>query len=314
MTKTSYFCILFWQNALLFFKRRNSMQPSGNTIVVTGATGLQGSNVVKQLVTAGWTVKALTRNPNSSKAQHVRDMGAELLQGDMSNQVELVKLFRHAYGVYSLQNPYLNSTEDEIRLGMNVNNAAAYCEVEHLVYASAGIGEFTGVPSWDSKVNVEAHLHALKIPCTILRPMALMELMTDPKFFPPIAVWHVMPAVMGEGKQIPWISAYDMAMMTERVFSNTELIGKEINVAGDLKSIAECREIYRNVMGTRPKHYPLPAWLFKQFGLVGKDLTAMWRWLGANTLGINTDSTRQLLPEVMNVETWMRWKNEVGEN
>ena len=42
-----------------------------------------------------------------------------------------------------------------------------------------------------------AHLRALELPVTILRPMAFMELMAERKFFPPASTWHLMPKLMG---------------------------------------------------------------------------------------------------------------------
>jgi uncharacterized protein YbjT (DUF2867 family) len=53
------------------------------TIVVTGATGLQGGAVTRRLLTNGWRVRALTRNTKSEKARALSDLGAEVVQGDM---------------------------------------------------------------------------------------------------------------------------------------------------------------------------------------------------------------------------------------
>ena len=45
------------------------------------------------------------------------------------------------------------------------------------------------MPSWEFKLAVEAHMHELGLPLTVLRPMAFMELMTDKEFFPPVSAW-----------------------------------------------------------------------------------------------------------------------------
>ena len=45
-------------------------------IVVVGATGRQGREVVRQLVRDGWRVKGMTRKPESKKAAVVRVLGA----------------------------------------------------------------------------------------------------------------------------------------------------------------------------------------------------------------------------------------------
>ena len=55
----------------------------GKTIVVVGATGRQGREVVWHLVRDSWRVKGLTREPESKKAAAVRALGAELIQADL---------------------------------------------------------------------------------------------------------------------------------------------------------------------------------------------------------------------------------------
>jgi hypothetical protein len=48
-------------------------------------------------------------------------------------------------------------------------------------------------------------MKALALPLTILRPMAFMELMTYKKFFPAMAVWGVMPKLMGQSRPLGWL-------------------------------------------------------------------------------------------------------------
>src|SRR5688500_4469423 len=58
-----------------------SMGDANNrTIVVTGATGLQGGAVTRHLLRDGWHVRALTRNPRSEKARAIAAIGADVVQ------------------------------------------------------------------------------------------------------------------------------------------------------------------------------------------------------------------------------------------
>jgi len=85
-----------------------------------------------------------------------------------------------------VQNHHLSGYEGEVRQGKQVAEVAKRAGVAQVVYSAAGIGvEGTGVGSWETKVAVAAHLRALELAVTILRPMAFMELMTERKFFPP---------------------------------------------------------------------------------------------------------------------------------
>ncbi len=115
-------------------------------IVVTGATGLQGGTVARHLLAEGWHVRALTRNAASKQALALVDAGAEVVQGDMGDIASLRAVFVGAYGVYSLQNPFISGPEAEVRQGKNVAEVAKESGVQHLVYGSAGIGrKGTGV-------------------------------------------------------------------------------------------------------------------------------------------------------------------------
>jgi uncharacterized protein YbjT (DUF2867 family) len=76
------------------------MNQNERTIVVTGATGLQGGAVTRHLLSGGWHVWALTRNRESEKAQALAALGAEVVQGDMAEPLSLAPIFDGAYGVF----------------------------------------------------------------------------------------------------------------------------------------------------------------------------------------------------------------------
>jgi uncharacterized protein YbjT (DUF2867 family) len=276
-------------------------------IVVTGATGLQGGAVTRHLLQDGWRVRALTRDAVSKSAQTLVALGAEVVQGNMDDPASLRPIVAGAYGVYSVQNPFIGGPEAEVRQGKHVAEVAKDSGVQHLVYGSAGTGrQGTGVPSWETKLRVESHMKALALPLTILRPMAFMELMTHKKFFPAMAVWRVMPKLMGESRPLGWLCVDDLAAIAARAFAEPQrFIGKELTLASDVQSLSECRALYREVMGTRPPQVPIPSWLFERFGFVGRDLTTMWRWLRTGAIDLDTAPTRTILPAARTVHAWL---------
>lgn len=276
-------------------------------IVVTGATGLQGGAVTRHLFKDGWHVRALTRNAASKQAQALAASGVEVVQGDMGQAASLRPVFAGAYGVYSVQNTFIGGPEAEVRQGKTIAEVAKDSGVQHLVYGSAGIGmKGTGIPSWETKLLIEEHMKALSLPLTILRPMAFMELMTDKKFFPAVAMWHVMPRLMGDSRRLPWISVNDLGAIAAQAFGALhQFVGKDLTLASDCTSLAECRSLYREVMGRNPPQFPMPIWLFQRFGLVGRDLTTMWRWLRTGDIDLDTAPTRAILPEALTVRTWL---------
>lgn len=278
------------------------------TIVVLGATGRQGGAVLRHLLDAGWQVRAVTRNPQSRRARALAALGATVVQGNMDDPTSLRPIVDGAYGVYSVQTPYPRGSEAEIRQGKHVAEAAIAAGVQHLVYGSAGLGTHaTPIPSWESKRYIEEYMHALGLPITILRPTAFMELMTDKTFFPAVAAWHVMPALMGSARRIPWLCTDDLGAVAAKVFAHPEhYIGKDLKLASDIQSIDECRMIYRRVMGKNPPRFPLPVWLFARFGFVGRDLSTMWRWLRTASIEIDPAATHAIHPGALSVEKWLR--------
>ena len=220
----------------------------------------------------------------------------------MLHNRELVHAFRDAYGV---QNFMPGGTEAEITQGTNVADAAKIAGVQHVVYGSAGPpASDTGIASWNSKLIVQAHIRALGLPLTVLRPTAFMELMTDKDFFPPVSTWSLMPKLMGRDRPLGWICTDDLGAIAARAFAEPDrFVDAELGLAADVQSIAQCRHIWHDVHGRPPGRFPMPVWMFKRF--VGSDLLTMWRWLRTTHVDFDPTLTRELLPTALTVRQWL---------
>ena len=95
-------------------------------IAVMGATGNQGSGVVKELLARGkFGVRVITRNPNSQKAQALKKQGCEVVQGDLTKPESLRPAFSGAYGAFVVTNFWDPGTgESETAQGTFAVNAA----------------------------------------------------------------------------------------------------------------------------------------------------------------------------------------------
>jgi uncharacterized protein YbjT (DUF2867 family) len=275
-------------------------------IVVIGATGRQGGEVARSLLRDGWQVRGITGKPESKKAAALRELGAEVMKADLGDRTSLEAVFENAYGVYAVQIPVSGKIEVEIGQGRNVAEAAKKTVVQHVVYGSAGVGpQKTGIEQWDAKIEITRIMNALSLPLTTLRPMAFMELMTDPTYYPQSSTWYVWPKLSGSDRQIGWISVKDVGAIAAKAFANPEkYIGRDISLAVDVKSLAEAREIYKEVTGKFPSRFPMPIFLFEK--IVGKDLANMWRWLRTNPVDLDTSQTLAIHPEAMTVRTFLQ--------
>jgi uncharacterized protein YbjT (DUF2867 family) len=72
-------------------------------IAVVGATGQQGSGLVKAILadaSGGFAARAITRDPDSDKAKALARLGAEVVAGDVDDEESLKKAFAGAHGAY----------------------------------------------------------------------------------------------------------------------------------------------------------------------------------------------------------------------
>lgn len=277
-----------------------------HVILVAGATGRQGGAAARHLIKSGWKVRALTRNPDSKKAQALEKAGAELVKGNLDQPETLRQALQSVYGVFSVQNPWISGLKKETEQGIRIAELAAEAGVKHFVYSSAGPGTAdTGVPHFNSKLPVEAKVQEIGIPYTILRPAGFMELMSDKDFVPPLVAWNVTGKMLGDEFPVSWIACDDIGAITAKVFDNPEGFGnREIPIAGDIRSIGECKRIYKSLFGKSPFSIPAPVWLFK---LMQKDLYLMYEWMkGEEYTHEVLAETQQIHPDVMDVEVWMR--------
>jgi uncharacterized protein YbjT (DUF2867 family) len=279
-------------------------------IAVCGTTGRQGGAVTRSLLREGWGVRALTRQPESPKARAMAELGAEVVRADMEDVESLLRAFDGAYGVFSVQNGLVSGFDRELIQGRNVADAASRVGVDHFVYGSAGTGERgTGISSWEVKLDVEDHINALGLPYTSLRPEAFMELMSDKGYYPAVGTWRIWPRISGEDSPIAWLAVEDVGVIAASVFARPEsYLSKSLVLVADVKSLAECRETYREIMGESPRTFPLPVWLFDRF--TRGDVTDIWRWVKTGEVVVDTAPTRAIHPAALTVREWMmRWRD-----
>ena len=276
----------------------------GKLFVVSGATGRQGSAVVRHLLKGGAAVRALTRSPQSEKARRLKVPGAEVVTGDIDKPATLQKLFDGAAGVYSVQNPYTSSFAAEVQQAKHLADAAKAAGVAHFVQASAGFGTKTGILSWDSKLQIQEYIRSIGLPLTVVRPTAFMELITDSAFYPGVSTFYLMPKLMGPDTKMAWIALDDLGAIVARVFAEPDrFIGQDLKLAADLQSIRQLAEIYQEVFGKKPTRIPMPEFMFRMF--MGNDLLRMWKYLRTAKLDVKPEETYAILPQAQTVRQWL---------
>ncbi|MET7509541.1 NmrA/HSCARG family protein [Streptomyces albidoflavus] len=228
-------------------------------VLVLGATGNQGGATARELLSRGWTVHALVRDPDKPEAQKLKDEGAVLVRGDMDDTESLTRAMTGVYGVYSVQ-PLGWDPEGlaaEVRQGKAVADAAKASGIAHLVYSSVGGAERdTGIDHFETKAEIEQHIATLGIPTTVLRPVFFMNNLLG---YADAEGERVMELPVKPDKPIQLIASDDIGHFAADAFDNPEeFIGKQIELAGDEITFTDVAAVYERVTGTPSRLDPQP--------------------------------------------------------
>jgi uncharacterized protein YbjT (DUF2867 family) len=143
-------------------------------ILVVGGTGFVGSHLIQRLRKDGVPVRAVVRSPR--KAQALKDLGVEVVPGDIADKASLeaaaagVARIIHLVGIIQ-EAPGVTFRGVHVEGTRNLIEAAKKAGVRHFFYQSA-LGTRPGAKSEYHKTKWEAEelVRASGIPFTILRP------------------------------------------------------------------------------------------------------------------------------------------------
>ncbi|KAH9848925.1 NAD-P-binding protein [Lenzites betulinus] len=111
-------------------------------IAVCGATGNQGGSVARLFLQHPnlYQVRALTRDPQSSPAQRLAELGAEVVRADLTVPSDLSEALRGCWGVFGVTNFYDSKIKDdpgsEEQQGRNLVDAALANGVQCFVWST----------------------------------------------------------------------------------------------------------------------------------------------------------------------------------
>lgn len=244
-------------------------------VLVSGATGQQGGALARELLGAGFSVRAMTRKPDGDAAQALAALGAEVVEADLSNADSVAAALNGVWGAFSVQNTWEAGVEEEERQGKQFAELAKKAGVQHLVYSSVGSADrSTGVPHFDNKARVEQTIEGLGFPSyVIIRPVFFMENMKT--FFAPDENGNIYVA-LNPSTKLQMVAVQDIGKYGLAAFKKAaELNGQAIDFAGDELTIPEAAAIISEVSGNKVQHVQAN---IEDVRAYSEDMALMFEW------------------------------------
>src|SRR4051812_46388545 len=307
-------------------------------IAVIGATGAQGGGLVRAILadkSGEFAARAITRNPNSDKAQALRAAGAEVVAADADKPETLQKAFTGAYGVFALTNFWEHfSPERELTQARNQAEAAKATGVQHVIWSTLEdtrkwvplsdnrmptlMGKYK-VPHFDAKGEADQIFRDLGVPTTLLLTAYywdnLIYFGAGPQRGPDGVLAITFPM---DDKKLPGIAVEDIGKSAFAIFKRgREFINKTVGIAGEHLTGEEMARKLTRALGQEVRYNNVPPEVYRSFGFPGADdLGNMFQfkrdfndyYCGAR----NLQFSRSLNPELQTFQEWLAvHKNEI---
>ncbi|MBU1100910.1 MAG: NmrA/HSCARG family protein [Bacteroidetes bacterium] len=300
-------------------------------IAIVGATGAQGGGLARAILNDGnseFSVRAITRNPESENAKTLLQMGAEVVKADIDNVESITEAFKGAYGAYCVTNFWEHfSPEKEVRQVKNMALAAKAAELHHVIWstledtriwvplssnAMPTLMNNYKVPHFDAKGESNKFFAEQGVPTT--------NLLTS--FYWENLIYFQMGPQKGEegkynfnlpmgDKKLPGISVEDIGKCAYGVFkAGGEYIGKTIGITGEHLTGLEMAAKQSSILNKDIKYNHIPFDVYRSFDFPGAaDLGNMFQFKHDYEdyfCGIrDIDLSKKLNPELLDFNSWL---------
>lgn len=288
---------------------------SRRTVLVTGATGLQGGSVARHLLRSGkYNVRCLTRNTKSEKVRALLQAGGEAIAGDLGDRASLKAAMAGCDVVFGVTN-FWEHFERERQHGANLVDAVAEAKVPRFVFSTLpSANKITGgkiaVPHLDIKAEIEQYarqrgLNAVYVNVAFYYEnfinFQMLQRQPDgtlafgfPQGDTPLAALSVED--LG-GVVVPLLERFD------------EVAGKVVGVVGEDAPCSHYAEVMTRVLGRKAAYQYIPRDVYAKFAFPGaEELADMFEF---NRLHIpnrkaDLEQCRKLYPAMQDFETWLK--------
>ena len=220
-----------------------------NTILVTGATGNVGSQVVQQLIAAGITPRIAIRSVN--KADALKQAGAEPVEMDLDKPETVQPAFEGVDKVF-LVSPFVPNM---VELAAILVEAAKKANLKQIVRLSALAQPGITLSKWHGEV--EKMIEDSGIPFTFLQPNGFMQNFVN-SMADTIKTQNAFYMPIGDG-QVSLVDTRDIAAVAVAALTNSGHEGKGYVITGtEALSNQQAASILSQVLGRTINYVDVP--------------------------------------------------------
>ncbi|RDX42240.1 NAD-P-binding protein [Lentinus brumalis] len=256
--------------------------PSTKLILIIGGTGAQGLPVVDALLKPSddgspspYSVRVLTRDTTSARAQELARKGVELVKGSVDDFSSVLAALEGAYGAFVNTDSFTLGEEKEIFISMRIFELAKQIgTLQHYVYSgldySYKLGGYS--PAYrcvhhDGKARVCDWMRAQpsvvsddNMSWSILTTMVYMEMLTIPMMGPlnkRTDGTYVFATPMGNG-HVPFVTLADIGFFARYIFDRRkDTSARELKIASDWVDWPTLVSTFTKVTGKPAVYVPL---------------------------------------------------------
>ncbi|MEJ8802712.1 NmrA/HSCARG family protein [Pontibacter sp. H249] len=301
-------------------------------ITIFGATGAQGGGVAHAILkdpSSEFSVRAVTRNPESDKAKELVKLGAEVVAADIDDKESMKRVLEGAYGAYFVTFFWAHfSPEKEYAEAKSMAEAAKEAGLKHVIWSTLEdtrqwvpldddrmptLQEKYKVPHFDAKGEADKLFKDLGVPTTFLRASFywdnFIHFGMGPKKGPDGKLYITLPM---DDKKMAGIASEDIGKCAYGIFRRgEEMIGKTVGVAGEQLSGQEMADKFSKALGKEIHYNNVSPETYRGFGFPGADdLGNMFQFYRDFDEVCNSvrdvSRSRELNPELKSFDAWLQ--------
>lgn len=300
-------------------------------IAVTGATGAQGGGLARAILgepDAGFTVRALTRDPESAAARELAALGAEVVQADFYDEASVKAAFSGAYGAFLVTNFWAHgSAAKETEEAEVLVRAAKVAGLSHVVWSTLEdtrellpldddrmpvLQGSYNVPHFDAKGAADDLFRQAGVPTTFLSTTFFFQ-----NFLGPLAPRRAEDGVltlalpMEDGKMLSGVDSEDIGRTAFAILKGgTSQVSETIALAGDHLTGEQYAEKLAAALGEPVRWQSVPFDVFRALDIPGaEEMGNMFQYYSdfdqEFTRARDLSRLRELNPALRSFDDWL---------